>query len=160
MDRAALRVAGRWGFRAASKGWSPTIPAELLARLATRKAFALTEQEQEQFHLAKDSIYSLMPSLIGLLRKRLGSRYGMSASQRGGSLFVYFTEPHPIDSITVHLQVKRGQVIIDMGYIPMISGTDKLDFKRSHEVVGSVDDPELAGLTLMRLARKLLDKVL
>lgn len=159
MDRRARSVAARWGFEQASQGWQPAIPKELLVR-QSRVALALTEQEQQYFQTAKESVYSLLPSFTQLLRKRLGGKYGMSASQRAGDVFLYFTEPsHPIDSWTIHIQVRRNMVMLDIGCIPMVPGTERLDLKNSREVQVRVSDPDLAGLDLMRAARKLLDRM-
>jgi hypothetical protein len=122
-------------------------------------ALALTQVEQEMFQVAKESVYGLLPSFLQLLRKRLGARYGMSASQRAGDVFLYFTEPTPVDSWTIHLSVNRGRVLLDVGYMPMRAGTGRPDLSKAEEVTGQVQDPDLAGLVLMRLAKQMLDRV-
>jgi hypothetical protein len=158
MDRIARKVAARWSLRVAMSGWNPPIP-EWVFRFGAKEAFAPSPGDHDTFELARESVHLMLPTLLGLFRKRLGDRYSMNASQRGLDLFFYFTTPHPIDSIVLHLGVKNGRVQIELRYVPFRLSTSLPDFTKSVGVGEWCDDPEMVGLHVMRMARKVLDKV-
>ena len=159
MIRLARKVAAQWGFRQAMAGWNPPIPSWVFSRFGFKEAFAPSDSDQETFQLAKESVNIMLPKLQDLLFRRIGDRYFMNASQRKTEVFYFFAPRAPIDTFSVHLAVRGGRVLLNIGYVPYTLDTNRPDFSKSVEVKGMATDPELAGLSLMRLCRKILSQI-
>lgn len=128
------------------------------ARFANKIAF-VGEGDAEIFREAKTSLHILLPKFIELLHRSLHERYSMNASQSGTKLFYFFQASDPIDAFSLHLSVRGGRAFLALGYVPYGLTSGKPDYGRAVEEQSEVDDPELAGLTLMRMARKLLTRI-
>jgi hypothetical protein len=153
MDRLARRVAARWGFKVAMSGWNPPIPEWVFARVSFAPA-----GDKEIFALAKESVNVLLPNLLTLFRKTLGDRYSMNASSRSHEIYYYFSPPQPVDSIAMHLAIRGEMTVISLSYMPYkLNGTP--DFSKLVELKEVVADPEIVGLHMMSMARKLMAKI-
>jgi len=153
MDRLARRVAARWNFKVAMSGWNPPIPEWVFSRVS----FA-PSGDRIIFALAKDSVNILLPNLLTLFRKSLGDRYSMNASSRSNEIYYFFSPPQPIDSIAMHVGVRGEMTTISMSYIPYTL-MGKPDFSKTTELREIVADPEVVGLHMMTMARKLMAKI-
>lgn len=153
----ARRVAARWGFLQATKEYVPPIPRWALERAAIRLAFVDTK-EPDALLLAKESVNILLPKFLEMLRKKMGERYYMNASQANGRIFYYFAPRQPVDSFHLMVGSKQGKVFLNLSYMPhRLDGSP--DFSNSRQVVQVVEDPELAGLDFMRVTRQLFTKM-
>jgi hypothetical protein len=157
MDPLVRRVVAGWNFRVAMSGWNPTIPDWVFDRFQEKVAFA-PSGDKEVFALAKDSINILLPNLINLFRKVLGDKYSMNASQRLHEIFYFFSPPQPVDSIAMHLGVRGDKLALSMTYIPYTL-MGRPDFSKASELREVIDDPEVVGLHMMGMARRLLAKI-
>jgi hypothetical protein len=150
------KVASRWGYLLATRE-APTIPKWALERAFVRLAF-LDEEETDSLQLAKESVNILLPKFLDLLHKAQGETYYMNASGSHGRIFYYFSPKHPVDSFHLMLGSRRERVILNLSYMPhRLDGSP--DFQNSVQLVQGVEDPELAGLALMRLGRQLLTRI-
>lgn len=83
----------------------------------------------------------------------------MNASVARGRVFYFFAPRHPVDYFALTLYTDfRGRVKLTFSYTPnKLNGMP--DFAKSIEETATVDDPELAGLQLMRTVRAVLGKI-
>lgn len=70
----------------------------------------------------------------------------------------YFATQHPLETFVLDLNIKGGETKMALHFIPH-DPTGKPMLNKSVHAAEVVSDPELAGLTFMRLARKLLARV-
>ena len=157
MDPLVRSVVAGWNFRVAMSGWNPPIPDWVFSRFQSKLAFA-PGGDKALFKMGKDSINILLPNLINLFRKKLGDRYSMNASQRSHEIFYFFSPPQPVDSIAMHLGARGNQLSLSMTYIPYTL-MGKPDFSKATELQEMVDDPEVVGLHMMSMARRLLASI-
>ena len=153
MERLARRVAARWGFKVAMSGWKPPIPEWVFSRVSFAPA-----GDKAIFALAKESVHILLPKLLTLFRKTLGDRYSMNASSRNNEIYYYFSPPQPVDSIAMHLAIRGEMTTISLSYMPYkLDGTP--DFPKVTILKEVVADPEVVGLHMMTMARKLMVQI-
>jgi hypothetical protein len=139
------------------EGWNPPIPEWVFAKLGSSIAVA-SKEDQEAIQLAKESVNILMPRLLKLLRQKFMDKYYLNVSQRGTDVYYFFSTRHPVDGISLRIGLKNGKVILNMGWVPYdLKGRPEWT-KVVSESIG-VDDPELAGLSLLRLTKSLLARV-
>lgn len=155
----ARRVAARHGLWVASQGWSPLVPEGLREYFSSRIALSISDIDRRVMESTKESVYAMVPSLIKLFGKVLGSKYGMTASRRRHEIFVFFSEPNPVDAWSLHITAKEGVAFLNLAHIPYKVGTTTPDFSKITETKLPVRDPDLAGLTLMRLAKVALRRI-
>lgn len=113
---------------------------------------------QDLFDDAKLSLEIMLPKVLQTLGKKFRDRFYMNATQQRMKLYYYFSGHPALETIALTLAIQGGHPVLWVGYIPnkLVGGAD---FQRGiHESV-VVRDPELAGLALMRLLRKLLDRI-
>jgi len=174
MDRLARKVAARWAFKQALGPNPPAIPAWVFEwgdRLTTKIAYLDTKQfddttdmrawrpDNEIFQDAKESVNILLPKFLDLLRRSLHEQYHANASQTGNRIYYYFASNHSLETISLSVIVKRGVVLLALAFIPHGLTNDRPDYSKTIEEQERISDPELAGLALMRLARKVLARV-
>ena len=111
--------------------------------------------DEKIFKEARDSLEILLPKLLDLLYRTFKDRFHMNASGGKSRIFYYFATKDPLENIALTLGIKAHMPYLSMMYVPtaLHGGAD---YKRGIEFKEVVEDPELAGLTMMRLARKLL----
>ena len=153
MDVLVRRVVARWNFKVAMSGWNPTIPQWVFDRVA----FA-PSGDKAIFALAKDSVNILLPNLLNLFRKTLGDRYSMNSSSRSSEIYYFFSPPQPVDSIAMHLAIRGEMTTISLAYIPYTL-TGRPDFSKTIELREVVADPEVVGMHMMNMARRLMSKI-
>jgi len=113
---------------------------------------------QGVFDDAKLSIEIMLPSVLKTLGKKFGDRFYMNATQQKNKLYYYFSGQPALETFALTLSTQGGSTLLWLGYIPN-KITGGADFKRAmHEAV-RVQDPEMTGLALMRLLRKLLSRI-
>jgi hypothetical protein len=157
MDPLVRRVVAGWNFRVAMFGWNPPIPDWVFSRFQSKLGFA-PAGDKAIFALAKESINIFLPNLLNLFRKTLGDRYSMNASSRSKEIYYFFAPPQPIDSIALHLAIHGEMSTISLSYMPYkFNGTP--DFSKLIELSEVVADPEVVGLHVMNMARKLMSKI-
>lgn len=157
MDPLVRSVVAGWNFRVAMSGWKPTIPDWVFSRSQSKLAFA-PSGDKVIFTLAKQSINLFLPNLLNLFRKTLGDRYSMNASSRSKEIYYFFEPPQPVDSIAMHLAIHGEMSTISLSYMPYkFDGTP--DFSKVTEMSEVVADPEVVGLHMMNMARKLMSKI-
>jgi len=157
MDPLVRRVVASWNFRVAMSGWNPPIPDWVFSRFQDKLAFA-PSGDKPIFALAKESVNLLLPNLLNLFRKTLGDKYSVNASARLHEIYYFFAPPQPVDSIAMHLGIRGEMTTISMSYIPFtISG--KPDFSKLVELKEIVADPEVVGMHMMNMGRKLMSKI-
>jgi hypothetical protein len=114
---------------------------------------------QEVFDAAKLSIEILLPKALSAFRRKFhGDRFYMNATQQRMKLYYYFSTRPALETFTLMLSIRGGLPLLSFGYVPHkpLSGAD---FKRSITETAFSTDPELAGLTFMRLVRKVLGQI-
>jgi hypothetical protein len=157
MDPLVRRVVAGWNFRVAMSGWKPTIPDWVFSRFQSKESFA-PAGDKAIFTLAKESVNLFLPNLLNLFRKTLGDRYSMNASSRSKEIYYFFSPPQPVDSIAMHLAIHGEMSTISLSYMPYkFNGTP--DFSKLIELSEVVADPEVVGLHVMNMARKLMSKI-
>jgi hypothetical protein len=91
-------------------------------------------------------------------RSKFNERFHMNASATSTRIFYFFAPNHPLENVAVSLMVKRQKVLLSVTYVPLdLQGA--IDHRGIIEFKELVQDPEMAGLSLMRLARKVLGHV-
>jgi len=182
MDPLTRRVAARWGWSVATAGEQPTIPAWVFEwgdrtfNAAIKTAYAddgyvhhleldktvpsmpVVPTDQQLFQTARESIAILLPHFLGLLYGKFKERYTMNASASGTRIYYYFASKHPLESIALTMVVHQHRIFMSLMYAP-IDLHGLVDYKRAVEMKEFVEDPELAGLALTRLGRKVLARV-
>lgn len=157
MDPLVRSVVAGWNFRVAMSGWNPPIPDWVFSRFQSKLAFA-PAGDKAIFALAKESVNILLPNLLNLFRKTLGDRYSMNASLRSHEIYYFFAPPQPVDSIAMHLGIHGEMTTISLSYIPYTL-MGRPDFSKTIELKEVVADPEVVGMHMMNMGRKLMSKV-
>jgi hypothetical protein len=153
MNRLARRIAAKWALQTSMAGWRPPIPQELLARVA----FSPFTDNQQALEDARDSVGIFIPKILDTLRKAMGERYYVNASESHGRIFYYFAPRDPIDSFNLTLWIHGPNAQVSFGYVPTkLDGS--LDIANM-ESVRLPAEPEVAGLAVMRALRDLLAKL-
>jgi hypothetical protein len=115
---------------------------------------------QEAFDEAKLSIEIMLPSVLKTLGKKFNDRFYMNATQQRMKLYYYFAGHPAVETFALTLSIQGGSPLLWFGYIPnKMSLAEGADFKRAIHDSVRVRDPEVAGLALMRLVRKLLSRI-
>jgi hypothetical protein len=159
MDRLVRRVAARWGFKVAMSGYRPEIPQWVFDRYATKTSFQSNPAiDAEILDTGRDSISALLPSFLSILRRSLGDRYSMNSSQTSTDLFYFFAPPQPVDSVAMHIGCHGGRLKLDISYLPrdLRGGVNLSKIVELREVI---DDPEMTGLHMMRMLKKIMAKI-
>jgi len=141
-------------------GYRPEIPQWVFERYATKTSFQSNPKvDAAILNDGRDSISALLPSFLSVLRKSLGDRYSMNSSQTSTDLFYFFAPPQPVDSIAMHIGSHGGKLKLDISYLPrdLRGGVNLSKIVELREVI---DDPDMAGLHMMRMLKKLMAKVL
>lgn len=182
MDPLARKVAARWALGVAMAGPTPPIPtwvAEWAARVhadSIKTAFAdngylhqlqldktqpsmpVVKTDKQLFDEARESIEIMLPSFLKLLHGKFKEQFHMNSSALKTRIYYYFAPNHPLENVAVSLGVLNHRVFMSVLYAPVnLHGT--VDYKKAIEMKEDVQDPELAGLALMRLGRKVLGRV-
>ena len=159
MDRLIRRIVARWNFKVAMSGYRPDIPQWVFDRYATRVSFQGNPQiDRELLNEGRESISALLPSFLSVLRRSLGDRYSMNSSQTSTDMFYFFAPPQPIDSIAMHLGSHGGKLRLDLSYLPRdLKGG--INLSKIVELMEIIEDPELVGLHMMRMIKKLMAKI-
>jgi hypothetical protein len=118
----------------------------------------VTYPGQDVFDEAKLSIEIMLPTLLKTLEKKLHDRFYMNATQQRMKLYYYFSGHPALETFALTLSVQGGSSLLWFGYIPnkLLGGAD---FQKAIHDSVRVSDPEVAGLALMRLVRKLLTRI-
>lgn len=114
--------------------------------------------DQELFAEARESIAILLPNFLALLKSKFKDKFDMNASATGTRIYYFFSPKHPLENIAVALGVHNHRCFLSVLYAP-VNLHGAVDYTRAIEVKENVEDPELAGLALMRLGRKVLARV-
>ena len=140
-------------------GYRPEIPQWVFDRYTTRTSFQSNPQiDRALLNEGRDSISALLPSFLSVLRRSLGDRYSMNSSQTLTDMFYFFAPPQPVDSIAMHLGSHGGKLRLDISYLPRdLKGG--VNLSKIVELMEIVEDPEMVGLHMMRLLKKLMAKV-
>jgi hypothetical protein len=156
-NRQARKVAARWAFKQALGDWQPVIPQEALEFFLTRQAYVPDTPDLQKLDDARDSVAVFLPKVIEALHKKQGEHYYMNASESQGRVFYFFSPQQPLDAFSLTLSIRNGHAFLAFGYTPY-TAQGKLDF---HGMVNAqaATEPELAGLSLMRLVRAVLAKI-
>lgn len=146
------RIVAAWGRQVAFSGWKPEIPTEALIL-----AYSLDTEEGVLLSEAKDSVGALLPKLLDAIRKHMGDRYHVNASEARGRIFYFFAPRQPVDAFNLTLSVQGDMAHLSFGYIPYkLNG--KLDIANMKSEK-AVIEPDLAGMAMMRLVRNLLGRI-
>ena len=180
VGKRALRVAARWTVQRILETGQPSIAPEVIAWVESERSFTaradylqdltrldlirdntfenLQTAEEEMFADAKDSVGAMLPKVLQTLGKKFREKFYMRATQQRFKLYYYFAGHPALETIALTLTLKGGKPLLWLGYIPQkISGGS--DIAKSKQEQVAVHDPEMAGLALMRLLRKLMDRV-
>ena len=168
MDKIARKVLSKWLWKAVGD-YRPEIPEEVISwsdsRLARyqspfrdRTIPITDDMVVDPLQDAKLSIEIMFPKILDSLRKKFRDKFYVNSTSRRSRVYYYFSAEPAIETITVTLDEKQGNVFIGVGYVPhnAVSGAD---YSRSIHRTVKVRDPELAGLELMRQLRSLLSRV-
>ena len=143
----------------AMSGYRPEIPQWVFERYATKTSFQSNPRvDAALLNAGRDSIGALLPNFLSVLRKSLGDRYSMNSSLTSTDLFYFFAPPQPVDSIAMHLGCHGGKLKLDISYLPrdLRGGVNLSKIVELREVI---DDPDMVGLHMMRMLKKLMAKV-
>lgn len=171
VDPLARRVAARWGRKVAMAGENPPIPAwvfewgDALVKTAyadivykTVPEMPAVQTDEQIFDLARESIDILLPKFVALLHAKFREKFGMNVSATRQRIFYFFAPHNPLENIAVSLMVKQGKVILSVAYAP-VDLHGNVNHRGIIEMKELVQDPEMAGLALMRVGRKVLARV-
>ncbi len=114
--------------------------------------------DKQLFDEARESIAILLPNFLALLKQKFKESFSMNASAAGTRIYYFFAPKHPLENIAITLGVHRGRTFLSVLYVP-VDLHGHVDHKKAVEIKEDVQDPELAGLALMRVARKVLARV-
>jgi hypothetical protein len=154
MDLVIQKVASYWIKRLSRK--TSGIPGWVFDRYQTRESFQSDPRIDEAlYQTARESVNALIPTFLAYLRKHLGDRYTLNASSRRTDIYYFFAPPQPIDSVAMHLGVKGAKVRLDLSYSPSDLQGNRAP-EKMREVREVIEDPELAGIYMMRMLRKVL----
>lgn len=168
MDRVARKVAARWGLTKVSSasaipGWVVAWGDAWAAKLASRVALfsdlpGYNLSDQEVFAQAQESLHILLPKFQALLYSKLQEKFSASISRSGTRSYYFFSSDGAMETFALTLVVRRGVVDLVLGYVPIgISGHP--DYSKAVEEHERVIDPEMAGLSLMRVTRKIFNLI-
>jgi hypothetical protein len=181
LDPLARKVAGRWGWSVAMVAPNPTIPTwvtEWAIRVHAgnvKTAYAdkgylhdlqfqktqpmpVVKTDRQLFDEARESIAAMLPSFLALLKQKFRDTFHANASMSGTHIYYYFAPKHPLENIAVSLGAHNHRTFISVLYAP-VDLHGHVDYSKAVELREDVQDPELAGLALMRLGRKVLGRV-
>lgn len=175
MDPLTRKVAARYCFNLAmAAGPNPVIPAWVFewgdrvhtavktAYLDERKNYDLSPTlvltDAQIMAAARESVAIMLPKFMEMLHKKFNEKFHMNSSGAATRIHYYFATHHPLETIAVMLGLASKKVFISMMYAPLgLNGA--VDYKKAFEQKQVVEDPELAGLALMRLGRSVLGRV-
>ena len=131
-----------------------------LAYIGERDDYSVTTVlDPEAFDTAKDSLNALLPKFQNLLRVKFHEHFTAHISQTRNRIYYFFTGTSQLESFAITLTVHQGQTFLSLGYVPHHVETGELDHSKRVEFSERGYDPDLVGLSLMRLTKKLLSKV-
>ena len=182
MDPLARRVAARYCWSIAMAGPNPPIPAWVTAwaegveAANVKTAYAdngylhqvqldktipsmpAVKTDHQLFEEARESIAILLPNFLNLLKQKFKDKFDMNASATGTRIYYFFAPRLPLENIAVSLGVHNHRIFLSVLYAPVdLHGA--VNYSKAIEAKENVEDPELAGLALMRLGRKVLGRV-
>lgn len=172
MGSLARKVASRWCLRVVSA--SPQLPlppiviawgdaifhSMRVAYIGERDDYSVTPiLDPETFTTAKYSLNGLLPKFQDLLRAKFHERFTAHISQAKNRIYYFFSGTSQLESFAITLTVHHGQTFLSLGYVPHHVETGELDFARKVEVSERASDPEVVGLSLMRLTKRLLSRI-
>ena len=176
MDPLTRKVAARYCFNLAmASGPNPEIPAWVFewgervhtaaiktAYLDERKHYdvspTLVLTDAQIVAQARESVSIMLPKFMELLHKKFNEKFHMNSSGAATRIHYYFATQHPLETIAVMLGIASRKVFLSVMYAPLgLHGA--VDYKKAFEQKQVVEDPELAGLALMRLGRSVLGRV-
>lgn len=114
--------------------------------------------DEQLFNDARESIAILLPNFLKLLHSKFNEKFHMNSSASGTRIYYFFATNHPLENVAVTLGVRGGRMFLSVLYVP-VDLHGRVDYRKSIELKEDVQDPELAGLALMRLGRKVLGRV-
>lgn len=155
----ARRVASRWVAHQLQLSQRTSVPSWVFARFATREAYADVPTDAEAFVVAKESVTILLPKVLELLRRKMHERYTLNASQRRNEIFYYFAAEDPIESFAMHFAIRGGKVLVDFSYVPFGAVSGRPDYSKAVEAKALAEDPELAGMAVLRAVRQVLGQL-
>lgn len=169
MDRLSKKVAARWGLRAAlgatssvpswvvawGDGWGTKLSARV-ALLSDLPGYKLSDVEV--FAQAQESLHILLPKFQALLYSKLQERFSASVSRSGTRAYYFFSSDSELETFAITMMVRRGVVDLVLGYVP-ISVSGHPNYDQAIEEHERVIDPEMAGLALMRVTRKIFNLI-
>lgn len=124
----------------------------------TLPSMPVVKTDHQLFDEARESIAILLPNFLNLLKQKFKDKFDMNASAAGTRIFYFFSPKHPLENIAVSMGVHQHRIFMGVLYAPVdLHGS--VDYSRAVEAKENVEDPELAGLALMRLGRKVLGRV-
>lgn len=158
MAALARKVAARWAYQQALGNWQPEIPQEALAYFdGIKVAYTLDTEDGIALEDARSSVSVMLPRILEALRKHMGDRYAMNASESHGKIFYFFSPPQPVDAFNLTLYIRAQKAVLVFGYTPMkLNGMYDFQNMKTKTVQSS---PEMAGMAVMRLVRALLAEV-
>lgn len=183
MDPLARKVAARYCFNLAmAAGPNPPIPAWVFewgdrVHAAAIKTAYLDEKQLHELEnqktvpsmpvvltdaqlvaQARESVSIMLPKFMEMLHKKFNEKFHMNSSGASTRIHYYFATHHPLETIAVMLGIASRKVFLSIMYAPLgLNGA--VDYKKAFEQKQVVEDPELAGLALMRLGRSVLGRV-
>ncbi len=181
MDPLARRVAARWGLQVAMQGYNPPIPAWVFewAEGTVKTARGVCPDikpfpcphcgkmilyppqpltDAETVAIARDSVAGMLPKFLDLLHHKFNERFFMNSSASSTRIHYYFATKNPLETIAVMIGIVSQKIFLSMMYAP-VNLQGAVDYKGATEMRENVEDPELAGLALMRLGRNVLARV-
>lgn len=165
MDKIARKVLSRWLWECVGD-YRPEIPEKTLEwsdlRLA-RYEYNLDDLDLEEMKVdpmgdAKLSFEIMFPKVLSTLRKKFNDKFYVNSTSRRGRVYYYFSANPAMETITFTLDVKSGNVLLGVGYVPH-NAVKGPDYSRSLHKTVRVRDPELTGLEVMRQLRSILSRV-
>jgi hypothetical protein len=116
------------------------------------------DAKQLVFDDAKLSMEVMLPSFQNQLSKKFHDKFYMRATQQRLKLYYYFSGYPALETIALTLGIHGGYPLVWVGYIPTkLQGGS--DFSKAIHEQAIATNPELAGLTMMRLVKKLLQRI-
>jgi hypothetical protein len=114
--------------------------------------------DEDTFRTARESVEMMLPTFQALLKKKFRDTFHLNSSAEKTRVYYFFAPNNPLENVAVQMMIKNHRPFMSVMYAP-VGLRGAVDYKNAIEQKGPVEDPEMAGLQLMRLGHQVLSRV-
>ena len=108
---------------------------------------------------AKISINAMLESFLRYINKAMGDKYRLGVSESRGRGYYFFTGQHQLDSFALMVSLSEWDIVeLRLEYVPF-DLNHKPELSKKVSVSERAADPQIAGMALMRAARKMVPEL-